>query len=326
MGSLIGDHSGRPFDSSQVSVARPKNSAEAFYKAKALIHLEPLMERSRGSSQIRIGLLDGTVDADHPAFEGRLIQTLNLETASDHQAEYHGPSRHGTLIAGLLVANRGTPAPSICPDCTLVVRQILGNPRPLGDADSPLESTPDELAKAIFQAVDAGARILNLSVAASPPSLQVHPALEDAYGYAQRRGAIVVTAAGNSSTCGYLSHIQHPWVIPVAACDRGGVPTPTTNLGPTIGTRGVLAPGSALTSTSPGGGFAPTSGTSVATAIVTGVIALLWSLNPEASAEAVRYSVAGKCNRRRPSVIPRLLDVCATWRSLQSMLNPTAIF
>ena len=100
-------------------------------------------------------------------------------------------------------------------------------------------ATPRELAAAIIECIDAGARVINLSLALAQPSIKGEQALEEALDQAVRRGVIVVAAAGNQGTLGSSAITRHPWVIPVVACDRRGRPMNDSNLGSSIGRRGL---------------------------------------------------------------------------------------
>ena len=143
---------------------------------------------------------------------------------------------HGTFVAGILSARRNSPAPAICPGCTLVIRPIFA------EATSGREQMPSatqlELAKAIIDCIEAGARVVNLSLAVAQPSTKGEQALDDALNLAVRRGAIVVAAAGNQADLGSSAITRHPWVIAVAACDLRGRPVNESNLGGSIGRRG----------------------------------------------------------------------------------------
>src|ERR1039457_1783966 len=68
---------------------------------------------------------------------------------------------HGTFLAGILSARRGSDAPAICPAGTLLVRPIFRE----GGAGGKYEpsTSPDELAAAILDCIGAGARVINLS-------------------------------------------------------------------------------------------------------------------------------------------------------------------
>ena len=58
----------------------------------------------------------------------------------------------------------------------------------------------------------------------------------------------MVAAAGNQGTVGSSVITRHPWVIPVIACDLQGRPTTESNLGSSIGRRGLAAPGENIAS------------------------------------------------------------------------------
>jgi len=69
-----------------------------------------------------------------------------------------------------------------------------------------------------------------------------------------------------------------------------------SNLGGSIGTRGVLAPGDNITSLGPDGEPVILRGTTVAAALVTGALALLWSQSPTAPAAELLLAVRGTAN------------------------------
>jgi subtilisin family serine protease len=221
--------------------------------------------------------------------------------------------QHGTYVAGILVARRGGTAPAICPGCTLLVRPIFAE---MTGREPMPSATSEVLAAAILDCIRVGARILNLSAALSPPSLAGHRAMEEALDHAARRGVLVVTAAGNQGTLASTAITRHPWVIPVAACGAGGRPAGESNLGRTIGRRGLRAPGAGITSLGAGGPPLTWSGTSVAAPFVTGAIALLWSVFPAATAAEIKQATTRVPDVRRRAVVPPLLDVRAAHRTL----------
>ena len=172
------------------------------------------------------------------------------------------------------------------------------------------------LAAAIIETIDAGARVINLSLGLSHPYTRAAPALDEALNYAVRRGVLVVAAAGNQSTLGSSIITRHPWVIPVVACDYAGRPTNDSNLASSIGRRGLVAPGESITSLGAEGPPLTLGGTSVAVAFVTGTIALLWSEVPSATATAIKLAITDAFASRRPSVVPPLLNAAAAYQTL----------
>src|SRR5262249_8070809 len=126
-----------------------------------------------------------------------------------------------------------------------------------------------------------------------------------------------VAAAGNQGRLASSALTRHVAVIPVAACDVRGRPMRTSNLAASTAKRGVLAPGEGFSSlTNAEHRYADAAGTSAAAPVVTGVIALLWSLIPTAPAGQLRSAVLAP-NRGRPqTVVPALLDAWAAYTLL----------
>lgn len=286
------------------------------------IRLQSLMNISSGHSDIKIGIIDGPVELNHPAF-----QISNIKTARDSQLNACNNASsiacsHGTFVAGILCAKRGLSAPAICPNCEIILNPIFRE-----DMDSTSNKsmifpsvTAEELSNAIIETVDAGARIINLSLGLSTSSLTLHDRLQQAYDYSLQKGVIIVVAAGNQGYIGSISLINHNWLIPVAACKEDGRLDPTSNFGSSIGNRGVMAPGTNIISTYPGGQYTHMSGTSFAAPFVTGSIALLWSIFPNAAPAAIINSITqGTSFFNRRSIIPPLLNVEAVWNKLKNL-------
>ena len=205
------------------------------------------------------------------------------------------------------------PQPSVLTACLLVRPIFVETTSESGQMPS---ASPEELAAAIIDSMRAGARVLNLSVALVHPSSKGQRELEEALDYAARRGVIAVAAAGNQGTVGSSALTRHPWVIPVVACDLQGRPISYSNLGSSIGRRGLGAPGDDVTSLGTDGKSLTFGGTSAATPFVTGAIALLWSEFPSATASEVKLAVTQASVQRRRSVVPPLLDAWAAYQRL----------
>ncbi|HYD80376.1 MAG TPA: S8 family serine peptidase [Paucimonas sp.] len=270
-----------------------------------LLRLPPLMTRCAGRPTLAIGLIDGPAAPDHPLL-APVVRTIGARdgTMKARRETRAGLAvRHGTFLAGILSAYRDRGAPALCPECRLLVRPIFEDL----DREGLPDAAPDVLAGAIEECMEAGARILNLSLAAARPALHGHARLQAALDSACRRGVLVVAAAGNQGVIGSSTLLRHPWVIPVAACDLQARPIAYTNLSHGIGRRGVSAPGVEITSLAPDGGLARMGGTSVAAPLVTGMLALLWSLAPRASAHEIRAALVAPS--RRPSrIVPPVAD------------------
>jgi hypothetical protein len=273
--------------------------------ALSLVGLTRLMEESKGDPAISVGIIDGPLDLEHPAFATASLRTVKPGQLAVCREARSVACTHGTAIAGILCAERGSPAPAICSACSFLLYPIF----PADDGAASV--TPAELARAIVETVDAGARIINLSLAVIPADTTVDRELDGACDYAAKHGAILVAAAGNQGRIGFLPLLNHQWVIPTVSCDFAGRVTPESNLSPTIGARGLCAPGVDILTAAPGGNYAPISGTSAAAAIVTGSMALLWATSPATAAPDLRAAVLGPTARKRRSLVPPLLDLDA---------------
>ena len=95
-----------------------------------MVRLTPLMEHTSGRADLVIGLLDGPVAADHPDLaDARIHPAPGAPPDACSQANSTA-CQHGTFVAGVLCARRGSPAPAICPGCTLLVRPIFPDTAP----------------------------------------------------------------------------------------------------------------------------------------------------------------------------------------------------
>jgi subtilisin family serine protease len=279
-----------------------------------LVKLPALMDRTSGSPEVKIGLIDGPVAVQHPDLAAESLREIPGNNGAMCTQANSSACLHGTFVAGILSAKRNSRAPAICPSCTILVRPIFAEAAS-GREQMP-SATPQELAAAIIECIDAGARVINLSLALAYPSTKGEQDLEEALDRALRRSVIVVAAAGNQGTLGSSVITRHPWVISVVACDVHGRPMNESNLGSSISRHGVRAPGEAITSLSPDGRSITVSGTSVAAPFVTGAIALLWSEFPAATATKIKLAIAEASALRRASVVPPLLDAAAAYQIL----------
>ncbi|MFI9329499.1 S8 family serine peptidase [Kitasatospora sp. NPDC052868] len=285
-----------------------------------LVRLGRLAAATEGRPEVVIGLIDGPVASAHPALAADRIRAIGPAVPTPAPAPGAAAS-HGTFVAGLLHARRGTPAPGICPGCTLLVRPIFtdtaapvaeGAALPAGPFATAQEAGPSttaqELADAIIECVRGGALLLNISAALVGLAPAGERRLGEALDYARDREVVVLAAAGNRGLVGGSALTRHPWAIPVVAYGGDAVLMPGSDLAASTGRRGLGAPGRDITGLAPGGGCARASGTSAASPFVTGAAALLWSLVPHARGAAVRSALLHAVAWPRRGVVPPLLD------------------
>ena len=300
-------------------MAGPSSSTDARASSVGcldLVGLPPLMASASGRPEIAIGLIDGPVALDHPDLAAENIREVSGDLPAACADASDAACAHGTFVAGILLARRGSPAPAICPGCSLLVRPIFAE-APVNGEQMPT-ATAEELSRAIFDVIDAGARVINLSVALEGASPRGERGLREALDFALRRGVVVVAAAGNQGSVGSSVITGHPWVIPVVAYDLRGRPMDLSNLGASIGRRGLGAPGEAITSLGTTAEPITMGGTSAATPFVTGAVALIWSEFPAATAAEVRSAAIWAAAPRRTSIVPPLLNASAGYRAMSS--------
>ena len=283
-----------------------------------LIGLPALMARTSGHPDIAIALVDGPVLTSHPDLAADNIREIAGAGAACAGAESLA-CQHGTFVAGILSARRGGAAPAICPDCVLLVRPIFFDSDRRGTwsrARRPRRSPAPSCRRRRrrpSRECQRGAR----RDAERPRRARARTGA----GSRRHRGVIVVAAAGNQGVVGGTALTQHRAVIAVSACGRSGSPLSGSNLGRSIGQRGLRAPGEDITSLGTDTHTVSSGGTSVAAPFVTGALALAWSQCPRATAGQVRLAVALAHSPRRRTVVPALLNACAIHAALDHLVR-----
>jgi hypothetical protein len=252
---------------------------------------------------VAVAVIDGPYDA--AALSGVLANVpLSLADGSCDLSP-NSACDHGTFILGLLGARQDAFIPGLCPDCRLVHIPLFV------DAISPSASV-DELATAIAKAVSAGARLINLSLTILGAESEINRRLAAALDFAETSGSILVAAAGNHGCLAIGQLLTHPVVIPVVATDASQRLLPESNFGPAKSSHGVAALGQ-MPGYMPGGGITLMSGTSVAAAVATGILAQVWSARPDVDGATLRSAVAGlgARNGSKPPMLNRELVLAA---------------
>jgi cyanobactin maturation PatA/PatG family protease len=253
--------------------------------------LEELWAETLGDPRICIAVLDGPVDQSHPSLAASDL--TRLETLVPGIADQGTALQHGTHITSVIFGQHGTPIRGIAPHCRGLILPVFAD----GKDGTLAPCSQLDLARAITQAVQGGANIINISGGELSPSGTAHPLLADAVRNCIANGVLIVAAAGNEG-CDCL-HIPGalPSVLAVGAMNSQGLPLEFSNWGEQYQAQGILAPGENILGASPGVGTVANSGTSYATPIVSGIAALLLSLQLELgqapNSHAVRAAILG---------------------------------
>ncbi|HYW54315.1 MAG TPA: S8 family serine peptidase [Candidatus Elarobacter sp.] len=228
------------------------------------------MRRPYGDPLVTVAIVDGSADLRHPAFAESTVRVLprpGVPHASERATD------HATHLASIVF---GRLAPLFCglaPRCSGVVIPVFS--RDAGGRTNPCSQ--EDLAAAILAALAAGADVVNVSAGELDAAAVPAAALCEALEACTAAGAVVVAAAGNDGCA--CPHVPAAWpgVLVVGAANDAGDPLPLSNWGPAYSGHGVVAPGDRIFGAAANGGWSRQTGTSVATAIVSGVLALLIS-------------------------------------------------
>ena len=248
-------------------LAKPSSYTSMQYIVGKL-RLRQAHQFSRGE-RVLIAVIDSGVDVDHPEIAGSVIQQIDVTDAGET-----GPHSHGTAMTGIIVSQ--SQLMGVAPAARVIAIRVFAPRAKVGT-----HGTSFHIAMAIDRAAQEGARIINLSLA-GPNDPYVHKAVKEA----RARGIVLVAAAGNAGpTSPPLYPAAYTEVIAVTATDRQDRLYARANRGPHIL---VAAPGVEVLVAMPRGAYGVDSGTSVATAHVSGIVALMLARNPMLDPDAVR--------------------------------------
>jgi hypothetical protein len=247
------------------------SKAPAAQVTSLLPGLEQLWEKTLGDPDVRIALIDGPVDLSHQCFRGARIEQTSLPAVSTPDGL---SMRHGTQVASILFGQPGSSVQGVAPGCTGIILPVFHD-----RADGQIGPCSQvDLARAIDLAVQHRACIINISAGQLQASEVMHPLLDAAVRNCKQSGVMIIAAVGNDgSECIHVPAAA-PSVLAVGAMNQDGNPLEWSNWGPHYKRQGILAPGSGISCAGPEQSVIVSSGTSLATALVSGIAGLLLSL------------------------------------------------
>ncbi len=268
-----------------------------------LIHADQVQPISTGQG-VPVVVIDTGADTHHPDLRGRIVATQNFVDGGEPS---FATDPHGTAVAGVIgarAAQSGAGLDGIAPDAALTVAKACWYP---DSASAKARCSSWTLAKALDFAINHQAKVINLSLGGGPDEL-----LTRLLTAAENRGIVVVAATlENQDNPGFPALLDT--VIPVIACDpRGRVAWPRWQTPPFV----AAAPGVDIVAPMPQDRYDLLSGSSLAAAHVTGVVALLIQQYPQRSPDQIRallYATARPPAGTRPAPPPAvgIVDACA---------------
>jgi subtilisin family serine protease len=229
---------------------------------------------------VKVAIIDTGADTQHQDLRGRIAAADNFVDADTEQFRR---DRHGTEMAGIIaaVANNHEGIVGVAPDARLLLFKACWQLHLDADAASCNSFT---LARALVAAMDAHVQVVNLSLIGPDD-----PLLRGLIEEGMRRGILFVGAASDSAE-GRRGLSQLPGIIEVASAERRS-PSDAA----------VYAPGNDILTLMPGGHYDFASGDSVATAEVTGVVALLLAQDHGLTASAASKLLRDTSTRAQTS-------------------------
>ncbi len=235
---------------------------------------------TRGAG-VTVAIIDTGVDGTHPDLTGTVIGGTDVSGigAANGQKPLGAESQHATMVASLLAGHGHGPGAEsgvmgVAPAAKLLSISVGFGVGTVG--------SDDQIAAAVRWAVDNGASVINMSLTRN--TLDWPTSWDDAFLYAMEHDVIIVAAAGNrgSGTTEVGAPATMPGVLVVGGVDRNGRASfDASSQGITIA---VSAPSEGLVGAGPGGVYYNWSGTSGATPIVAGIVALVRASHPGLSA------------------------------------------
>ena len=237
--------------------------------------VQDIWSKTKGEGAI-VFVLDTGIDKKHSDLQCNILGGVNF--TSDDFADWQDRNGHGTHVAGIIgaCANQWGIV-GVAPEAQIFACKVL--------ADNGSGST-NWIARAIDFVISFKTdrkKIINLSLGANSESVGLKLACDKAH----RANIPVIAAAGNDGTrVGRICYpALHDSTIAVAAYKKGNKISAFSQRGEKID---IAAPGEDIFSTTPNESYASFSGTSMATPFVSGVVALMLSLEPNLSVEDIR--------------------------------------
>ncbi|HYH59434.1 MAG TPA: S8 family serine peptidase [Thermoleophilaceae bacterium] len=245
---------------------------------------------------VKVGIVDTGIQANHPDLVGKTVDCAQsrgtlIFAGQIREGSCADDNDHGTHVAGTIAANtnNGIGVAGVAFNARLSICRALGGPLGTG--------ATSDVANCINWLATKGVKVISMSLGGGASST-LQTAVRNAWKNGGATGAVVIAAAGNDGNSAVNYPAGYAEVVSVAATDEADARASYSNANADVE---ISAPGSNVLSTVRGGGYAEISGTSMATPHVSGVTAVLWQLNPGATAATIRSRLTAAVNDLGPA-------------------------
>ena len=242
-------------------------------------------ESAKAEKAVTIAFIDSGIDIDHKDLMANVVNSASYWSSNPSGDDWYG---HGTHTIGIAsaVSNNAAGIAGVSYNANIMSVQALDD---AGDATS--QSTIWAFDYITNHAKDYNVRVINFSVGGRATGTDA--AIDAAMARAHKKGLLIVCAAGNGGTSDWFYPVDFdPDAVGVISVEQSGTSYKRSSFSnyndKTLRTKDLSAPGTSIFSTTSDGRYGYDHGTSMATPFVSGIAALMFTVNPNLTAAQVK--------------------------------------
>ncbi len=312
------------------------------------MNILPAWTRGVTGAGVGVAVIDTGIDGDLPDFQasnGQASRVVESAVTNPNAQDANDEYGHGTMVAGIIAGNglnRNTSDPlygqfiGMAPHADLVSIKVSDD-----SGNATVLNALYGLQFAVDHQSDYNIRVVNMSLDSNTPQSYTTDPLDAAVESAWMHGIVVVVAAGNRGTASdavQYSPANDPYAITVGAVDEQGSANPLNDVIAPYSSQGttqdgfqkpdvyapgshivsVLAPNSSFASYCPscivGGAYIRASGTSLATPVISGLVADLLQYHPNWTPDQVKGALTDPAISSNPNFQePDAMKLATLW-------------
>jgi subtilisin family serine protease len=261
------------------TMTEPMSDMQNVYKQ---LNLGKLHKRCTGKN-VKVAVVDTGVDTGHRDLKDRVVGCINFVRGSDYKGELHG-----TAVAGVIGASmNGYGIAGVAPESRILALRAC---RQVSDENPKGECSTASISRALDTAIEKEARVVNMSFGAESSDSLLHLLIKEG---AKRRIVFVAPAGNRMDQKRLWFPASHPDVVAVAGIDDKGHEWPNAEI---ASQARVCASTEKVFTTVPGNRHNFMGGTSMASAVVAGIMALAIEKNRPVRIDKIPVFKENICN------------------------------